>query len=1154
MNAPVEAAKLGSGGADPQARASDPGASAWVTANAGSGKTHVLVQRVLRLLLEGTPPSRILCLTFTKNAAANMAGRIFKTLANWTSIDDEALAGEIAKSGAKRPDAARLALARRLFARTIESPGGLKIETIHGFCGRLLRMFPFEANVAAGFRVVEEREAKQLLNAAQESALAELARDPVAAARLRALATETGRQGLDALLGQALQLRAAIQEAILHWGDAAAYGEALRVRLGLAPREDSAAVEESILSGLGDRHAKLRIAAQLGEGSVTDQERAAALRAAAAATDRAAAVAEYFKIFFTREGKPRGGEAGKLVTNGVAKKYPSLDGLLRREQNRLIGLCEKLKAARTAERSLGLVLVAERVLAAYARLKAERGLLDFDDLIERANALLERTDAAWVLFKLDSGIDHILVDEAQDTSREQWRILKKIAEDFTAGKSARETPRTFFAVGDDKQSIFSFQGAAPDMFAEMRRLLQKRHDDANLPFAPVSLTLSYRSAKIVLDSIDDVFLVERTWRGLTADNEAPPPHVAFRGYLPGLVEVWPPIGGEKEPLESDWRLPLDAPANQDPPVLLARRIAKLIADWLKPGSTARVHDPQTKAPRPIRPGDILILVRARGAFFEAMIRALKEAQVRTLGADRLLLSDHIAVMDLMAAGKAALNADDDLSLAAALKSPLFGFSDDDLIALAPERKASLADALVESLDDRHRAAARRLALWRERARALSPYDFYARLLGEEGGKRAMLGRLGPEAGDAIEEFLSLALAFERRQPPSLIAFLAEVAAADVSIKRDMEESGDAVRVMTVHAAKGLEAPVVFLPDTCSPAAREEGGLFALPAQQDADPPFVVWSPRKAEDPEAVAAARDKKREEARGEHRRLLYVAMTRAAERLIIAGYHGVKGPAEDCWRDLILAGLANALTEAPAPWSAAETILRRGAGASEPAAAPAAAARSEAEAPPVWLSAPAPPGPAPLALTAAAGRAPFAAAEGAAANRLEAGRLSHALLQYLPDVAPARRGEAGRRYLASRSVGLGEEEREAILGRVLALLGDASLAALFGPASRAEVTIAAEFPRKDAPPAPFVGRIDRLAILPDHVAIADFKSGAPRPGAAPPADYIAQLALYRAALLPLYPERPVRAFLVWLDSAELIEIDPEALDAAFAARLTGA
>jgi ATP-dependent helicase/nuclease subunit A len=1156
VTVPFSRETRGASGADPQARASDPTSSAWVTANAGSGKTHVLVQRVLRLLLEGAPPSRILCLTFTKSAAANMAGRVFKTLANWTTIDDDALKNEIEKSGAPSPDSRRLDFARRLFARTIESPGGLKIETIHGFCGRLLRMFPFEANVAAGFRVVEEREAEHLLDRARERALIELAAEPSSFAILRALATETGRAGLDALIAQALAIRAKIAEALDHWGGLDAYGRALRARLGLGPHEDVAAIETEILGGLGERRRRLQIAAQLDEGTVTDQDRGAALRDSALSADRANALADYFSIFFTLDDKPRGGAGGRLVTKTLEEKYPGLNDLLRREQARIIALREKLKAARSAERSLALILVAERVLAAYARLKAERGLLDFDDLIERANALLSRADAAWVLFKLDSGIDHILVDEAQDTSHEQWEILKKIAEDFTAGKSAQERPRTFFAVGDDKQSIFSFQGAAPEMFTEMRRLLQRRHEDAEMPFAPVSLTLSYRSSKVVLDSVDGVFAVEKNWRGLTADNAAPPPHVAFRTYLPGLVEVWPPIGGEKEALEADWRMPLDAPLSHDPPVLLAQRIARVIADWLKPGATARVHDSATGQKRSIRPGDVLILVRARGAFFEAMIRALKESEVRTLGADRLLLADHIAVMDLIAAGKAALSEDDDLALAAALKSPLFSFDDDDLIALASKRKGSLAGALAAQDNERYRAAARRLALWRERARALSPYDFYARLLGEEGGKRALLGRLGPEAGDAIEEFLSLALAFAQRSPPSLIAFLAEVEAADVSIKRDMEESGDAVRVMTVHAAKGLEAPIVFLPDTCSaPGGREDGVLFAVPAEQDFDPPFIVWSPRKAEDPAAVAAAREKRREATRGEHRRLLYVAMTRAAERLIIAGHHGVKGPNEDCWYDMVLAGLGGALSEAPAPWGGEETILRLGEGASE-ATAPRDAAKPAEAPPPAWLAAPPPEASAPTALSAAPA-APRYAARAAAetARRLAAGRLSHALLQYLPEVAPERRREAGRLYLGRRGVGLAEAEQRALLDCVLAILDDPALADLFGSASRAEVPIAAEFPRDHGLPVSFVGRIDRLAVFADHVLIGDFKSGAPpRGAAAAPEDYVAQLALYRAALQPLYPDRPVRAFLIWLDGPRSEEISDARLDAAFQDRLGAA
>jgi ATP-dependent helicase/nuclease subunit A len=1150
LNAPPdEAIKNRRSAANPQARASDPTASAWVTANAGSGKTHVLVQRVLRLLLEGTPPSRILCLTFTKSAAANMSGRVFRTLARWTSLDDDALIKAITDAGAPAPDGNRLALARRLFARTIESPGGLKIETIHSFCGRLLRMFPFEANVAAGFRVLEERESELLRNDARAIALRQAARDPTTATTLRNLAIETGAEGLDALLRQAQDFRAEMNEAIDYWGGLKAYDQALRARLGLARDEDADAVEAAMLDGLGDKAAKRQIAAQIDEGSITDKKRAAALRETIDLADRAEALTLYLSIFFTADGKPRGGDSGGVITKALAKKNPFLDEQLRDEQSRLIGLREKLKAARAVARSSGLIDIAERVLSAYARLKAERGLLDFDDLIERATALLMRADAAWVHYKLDSGIDHILVDEAQDTSHAQWEILRQLAEDFTSGKSARETPRTFFAVGDDKQSIFSFQGAAPDMFAEMRRRLKKRHDDAGMPFEPVALTVSYRSSKVVLDSVDGVFAVENTWRGLTADKEAPPPHVAFRSYLPGLVEIWPTIEGEKEPLDSDWRLPIDAPTSHDPPVLLARRIAGVIADWLKPSSPERVYDSETGKLRPIRPGDVLILVRTRGAFFEAIIRALKDANVRTLGADRLLLGDHIAVMDLVAAGKAALNADDDLSLAATLKSPLIGLDDDDLLALAPNRKGSLSRALASHSDEKYRAISGRIEAWRGRAQTLEPYDFYARLLGEEGGRRAMLRRLGPEASDAIEEFLSQALSFERRRAPSLLAFLAEFEDADVSIKRDMEESSAAVRVMTVHAAKGLEAPIVFLPDTCSAGGRDDSALFSIEGARGKDPSFVVWSPRKAEDPGPVAKAREARREAARGEHRRLLYVAMTRAAERLIIAGYHGVRGAAEDCWRDMIMAGLAEAAIETPSPWSADETILKIGAAAREAAPAPREESAASAT-PPAWLAASAAPEPTPVRLSAAPRRGSTRAAGGEQREvRLEAGRLSHALLQYLPDIDPARRRDAGRRYLAACSVNVAQSDQNAILDKVLMALDDPNLAVLFGPGSRAEVAIAAELARTTAPAASFVGRIDRLAVAADHIAIADFKSGAPGPDNETPADYVLQLALYRQALAPLYPGRAVRAYIVWIDGPYSIEIRPEALAAAMAA-----
>ena len=1133
-----------------QARASNPRASAWVSANAGSGKTHVLAQRVLRLLLGGAPPSRILCLTFTKAAAANMAERVFRTLGAWTRLSDDALAAAIVDAGAEPPDVERLGFARRLFARTIETPGGLKIQTIHAFCERLLHLFPFEANVAAGFRVVEEREAALLLARARAEAFAEALADPEGEQRLSAVAREAGVDGFEALLREALGLRAEIRAALGAPADEARYAEALAARLGLAPGEDVAAVEAAMLGGRARRADWTEIADRLAHGGKRDNDLAGTLREAQAAQDPDAALTAYLSVFFIKSGEPRGGAERRLITKPLEARFPGLLERLRDEQDRLIELVEKRKAAQTVARSRTLIGVAGAILSAYARLKGRRGLLDFDDLIERTRALLSRADAAWVLYKLNSGIDHILVDEAQDTSAAQWEILQRIADEFTAGKGARAQVRTFFAVGDEKQSIYSFQGAAPQMFAEMRRQFAGRHRRAELDFVEVPLHLSFRSAATVLEGVDRIFAVPTTWRGMAAGEETAPPHVAFRASLPGLVEIWAPIEGATEEASENWLMPLDAPSSADPAAQLAERIACEIVRWLRPDSPERVVDSKTGAGRPIAPGDIMILVRWRGPFFEAMIRALKTAGVKAAGADRLMLAEHIATMDLVAAGRASLLPEDDLTLACLLKSPLVGLDDDALIALAPRRKGSLAEALAAATAPRLVAAQRRLAIWRERARHLSPFAFYARLLGEDGGRRALLARLGAEAGDAIDEFLSLALAFERSAPPSLLVFLDEIERADVSIKRDMEASGDSVRVMTIHAAKGLEAPIVFLADTCGgPSGRHDPRLFALEPAQPGAPSLIAWSPREASDPREVAAARVAAREAAAGEHRRLLYVAMTRAAERLVIAGFHGVRGKAKDCWYDMARAGLHEAMRPFPAPWNPEETVWRLG----EPwRARP--EPRAEAVSPPVpaptsWLRARAAPESATAALNpsdAGATRLVRSEARAARANRLATGRLSHALLQYLPDIAPAGRRAAAQRFLASRGAALDETERAAILDRVLAVIGDGRLAGLFGPGGRAEVAIAGSLPRSGRPPTPFTGRIDRLAIDQDCVLIADFKSGARR--ATPSPDHLAQLALYRAAVTPLYPGRPVRAFLIWLDGPEMEEAPAAELDDALA------
>ena len=1120
-----------------QTLASNPRNSAWVSANAGSGKTHVLTQRVLRLLLDGTPPAQILCLAYTKAAAANMADRVFTKLAQWTSLDDKALTQAIVDCGAPAPSAHDLVFARQLFARTIETPGGLKIQTLHAFAERLLRLFPFEANVPAHFNVLDESESKRLLREARDAALAELSASSETGSALDLVARESGAARFDELLTEALG-RA---ETFAAHDDALAYAAALSAPLGLKPGARVASVEAEMLGGDVGCARREKWAQALEAGKKQDQKIAEHLRAANEDGARQVRVQALLKGLFKDDGEggPHGGENGRLTTNGVSDKFPTLEDDLRREQGRLRLLRERRRAAFTLERSAALFVVARSILTMFARMKAERGALDFNDQIARALALVTRSSAAWVLHKLDYGLDHLLLDEAQDASHPQWGILAALSAEFFAGAGARPKNRTVFAVGDEKQSIFAFQGAAPQMFAEMKRGFEKRHRDAERPFAEVPLTFSFRSAQTILDAVDMTFKNELAWRGVAAVGEPSPTHQAIRDALRGVVELWPPIAPTPAPDPEDWSMPLDPPAQDDPPVVLAKRIAEVIRGWLNPASRERVIDPETGEIRRIRESDVMILVRTRNAFFEAMIRALRAADVRAAGADRLKLIDHIAVMDLIAAGRAALLPDDDLTLASALKSPLIGFDDDALTKIAVGRSGSLADALMGANEGFAIEASRRLAAWRERAKALSPFAFYARLLGEGGGRRALIGRLGPEAADPIDEFLTLALAHEQREAPSLHNFLAEVESADVEIKRDMEVETDGVRVLTVHASKGLEAPIVFLPDSCGgPDARHEPKLLRL-SSRPGDPPVLAWARKSAEDADAVAAARAEARAALAGEYRRLLYVAMTRAAQRLIVAGYETSRTRPADCWYNLVHAGLADALVEAPGPFRAGEAILRFGEGIRAEGGAGTGSA-PVFKALPGWLLAKATPeaAPAPLNPSRAGG------VGGGDPDRALEGRLAHALLEMLPNLPPERRPGAATAYLDSWGGALAESARAALASKVLAAMGASELSFLFGPDSRGEVPLAGLLRRPGRPDLPYSGRLDRLVATEEGVLIVDFKLG--EKPSRPASSHVAQLALYRAALQRLYREAPIRAALVYLDGPTVAPISAEELDAA--------
>jgi ATP-dependent helicase/nuclease subunit A len=1112
--------------------ASDPAVSAFVAANAGSGKTHVLAQRVIRLLLTGCDPSKILCITFTKAAAANMANRVFSELREWTALDEENLDAAIRSVSNERPSAALRGRARRLFALALETPGGLKVQTIHAFCTSLLHLFPFEANVAARFEVLDEAKESQLLDSLTTNVLLDAAADPsgpLGRALARAIAAAADVTFRD-LVRQAIRER----DAVAGWIEAAggvpqAMAELAR-SLGGDPTDSDERVEAEFFGATLIASSEWRaVAAALAQGSKSDIEQGKRF-AALAALGNGERLATYLEIFCTKELSPR----KSIVTGAIRDGNPSLFQRMLAEQERVCALVARRRAIAARGRTSALMTVAWAVIGRYRAEKDRRALLDYDDLIDKTLALLQNVSSAWVHYKLDLGIHHVLIDEAQDTSPKQWEIVKALTSEFFAGQGAHERKRTIFAVGDEKQSIFSFQDAAPREFAEMRRHFERLHRAVALTFVATEFKHSFRSGPNVLGAVDTVFARAEAHAGLTADP-VPPVHEALPDAAPGLAELWDTERPDERPAMEAWDAPFDEVSEISPQVKLARRIARHVRLWRQRGRRA---------------GDVLVLVRWRGALFEAIIRALKSEGIPVAGADRLVLTDHIAVMDLMVLADALLLPDDDLALATVLKSPLFGLNDDELFRLACGRKGSLRAALREQRSDLEA----QLGIMAKAARGKSPFDFYAHLLGAGGARRAFLARLGHEAADALDEFLNLALDYERGETPSLQGFVAWLRAAQSEVKRDMEIARDEVRVMTVHGAKGLEAPVVILADTTTPPQGWHPPRL-LPLHRRPAPPGapcpLVWAGPKAADVGAMAEAREAALDSARDEYRRLLYVAMTRASERLIVCGADGERKRPEGCWYDLVRDALEPHLASEAADDGEGEVRRYRKWPEAGEVDRPAAAVAAPPMALPDWLAT--------AVKTAPASAMPIAPSDfgeeraatephrfGAARQHaLMRGSVVHRLMQSLPDLPPDRREEAARRYLARRRE-FAAAERDEIAGQVLALVADPRFAALFSPGSRAEVSIAGRLGDR-----PLAGQVDRLAVTPDAVLIADYKTNRPAPltldeAHRSHAGYIEQLALYRAVLLRLYPDRPVRAALLWTDTPELMEIPAEMLDSA--------
>jgi ATP-dependent helicase/nuclease subunit A len=1132
-----------------QRAVANPEVSAWVAANAGSGKTHVLAQRVINLLLKGVQPEKILCITFTKAAAANMAKRVFDTLAEWTTLDDGALDAAIRARSDIEPDAARRALARRLFARALETPGGLKVQTIHAFCTQLLHQFPFEANVAARFDVLDETKQTQLLERLTLDVLLAGARAPEGPIGLALDTALTAAS--DSSFREAVRTAITAREAVARWVIEAGGIEpaiaAMSRQLDLNPTETRDSIEDEFFSrsliATSDWPA---VAATLEQGTKTDIEQARRFKrlASLSASDR---VSVYLDIFCTAEERTA---RKSVVTQAI--KDADLTQRLTAEQSRVCALLDRWRAVICRDRSAALLTIVHEILQRYEDEKKRRGLVDYDDLIDKTLELLRNVDAAWVHYKLDFGIDHLLIDEAQDTSSKQWQIVRGLVAEFTAGAGARATIRTVFAVGDEKQSIYSFQNAAPQDFAEMRRHFERAHLSGRPNFVFREFKHSFRSGANILAAVDAVFGDKAIAASVSSDADGFPPHIALPDTPAGLVEIWDPVEPEKNAEIDGWDAPFDQVSETSARVRLARRIARTVRRLVEAGEPVGIDG------RAMRYGDVLVLVRQRGELFEAIIRALKNENVDVAGADRLMLAEHIAVMDLMVLADALLLPEDDLALATVLRSPLFGFDDDDLFAIAWDRgRLSLRGALSRKAGEKplFSNAVAILDKFAELAKRETPFGFYAQVLGAGGGRRRFLARLGPEANDALDEFLSLALEYERRETASLQDFLAWLRQARAEVRRDMEIARNEVRVMTVHGAKGLEAPLVILADTMTPpAGPKQPRLLQLSRKA------VIWAGRKADDSTALANARRAALTEAGDEYRRLLYVAMTRAADRLIVCGADGERKRPDGCWYDLIRRALDPYLVEES---DGDEKVRRFRKTAATAIAAPAALTKTttKLERPefPLWLRQTAPvqsSRPAPLSPSSAFAEDIGRAAPEAARDRqkaLQRGQIVHRLIQSLPDLPQPARRPALERYLANAARSLSASEQAEIARQVFGIVEDSNFAEVFAAGSRPEVPIVGRIARARGEPILVSGQVDRLSVSADDVLAIDYKTDSTVPAQLEnvPAAYITQLALYRAVLSQIYPAKRVRAALLFSGGPRLIEIPLPVMDAALKTQL---
>lgn len=1069
---------------DVQAQAIRPDQSVWLTAHAGTGKTRVLIDRILRLLVQGEAPSGILAITFTNAAAAEMQLRLRDAAKEWAQMPDATLETALKCLGcAASPE--ELTRARGLFLTLLEASPPLQILTIHGFCQRLLSRYPVEAGLSTPPNVIDDRQRLELLNQARahlfEMVAASGADSQLSQAvrhMMESLGDESVRSVIDAMIGKSH----ALFPAWMSEHGQTRYANALADALPDCLRDDAALLA---MKPLHDAQLREAISA-LAQGAAKGD---AALLSKIALWLEHRDLPDYVSAYLTNDGEPR----KALMSKKLCEHNPEMHDALRREQS-WAHLAHQARLNREIYRlSTACMQLGTALLASYSTLKETAGAMDYNDLIHCTHALLSQAGRCeWVLSKLDFQLRHILLDEAQDTAPVQWSLLRILIEELFVPELYHDSPRTLFVVGDRKQSIYKFQGADPQGFGRYAQHYQDWFANTGQGFSALTLDRSFRSSAAVLRLVDAVCTLPTVQQSLQEDGVA---HAVHRADAYGTVHLWPLMQAQQTELLPPWEVTEPREVAPDSKAQLARQIAQDIR--------ARLDDGTARA------GDIMILVQRRSDFIASLSAALLQQNVPLAGADRLQLHQHLAVQDVLALAAWCLQAADDLSLASVLKGPLFGWSESQLFNAAHGREGTLWAELCGP-------EAEILSEIRALSTTLRPYEWLCAVLERFGLAQKLRADMGPEVDDILRELKGQFLNFESQSLPNLQLFLQWFDSAQTDLKRDMEQGANAVRIMTVHGAKGLQAPLVYLPDTARVPQPRDSVIWR--EAEEGGAPLALVTPQGNKVSAVIATLKQANRTQELAEYDRLLYVAMTRAENELIICGYETTKTTSDDSWYRKVEAAFGALAVE---PDAQGNRIFSSGARSDE-------AHKTDPKTPlrlPDWLNQ--------KPATAKAQPKFFAPSElvayeasGDAGGR-ERGTQLHHLLQLLPT------SEVSEKSLEK-------------------FVPDASLIAealtihqqypwLFAPNSRAEVSLQGNIIWRGKPI--FVrGQIDRLVIEPDRIVIVDYKSNRDVPREIPQA-YLAQLAAYRALLAPLYPQKAIQSAILWTAQARLDWADDAAL-----------